>query len=114
MRIDAALCHSLDTRATRGRVAGAHCHRRDSVGLNGRSSAPPDGASGTVVEERVKTLQFEVLGPRDDDGRVLFYEVYSDDAAFKVNWEGPFVARVRAETKDMIIKLSGTRCSLQE
>ena len=47
----------------------------------------------------------EVLGPRDDDRRVLFDEVYSDDAAFKVHWEGPFVARVRAETKDMIIKL---------
>jgi hypothetical protein len=25
-----------------------------------------------------------VLRPRDDDSRVLFYEVYSDDAAFKV------------------------------
>jgi quinol monooxygenase YgiN len=60
------------------------------------------------------TLQIEVLRPRDDDSRVLFYEVYSDDAAFKVHWEGPFVARVQAETKDMIIKLSGTRCSLQE
>jgi autoinducer 2-degrading protein len=60
------------------------------------------------------TLQFEVLGPRDDDRRVLFDEVYSDDAAFKVHWEGPFVARLRAETKDMIIKLSGTRCSLQK
>jgi (4S)-4-hydroxy-5-phosphonooxypentane-2,3-dione isomerase len=60
------------------------------------------------------TLQFEVLTPYDDDSKVLFYEVYSDDAAFKVHWEGPFVARVRAETKGMIIKLSGTRCSLQE
>ena len=60
------------------------------------------------------TLQFEVPGPRDDDGRVLLYEVYSDDAASKVHWEEPFVARVRAETKDMIIKLSGTRCSLQK
>ena len=60
------------------------------------------------------TLQFEVLRPRDDDSKVLFYEVYSDDAAFKVHWEGPFVARVRGETKDMIINLSGTRCSLQE
>ena len=44
-----------------------------------------------------------MLGPRDD-GSVLFYEVYNDDAPFKVHWEGPFVARVRAETKDMIIK----------
>jgi (4S)-4-hydroxy-5-phosphonooxypentane-2,3-dione isomerase len=60
------------------------------------------------------TLQFELLRPHDDDSKVLFYEVYSDEAAFKVHWGGPFVARVRAETKDMIIKLSGTRCSLQE
>jgi autoinducer 2-degrading protein len=60
------------------------------------------------------TLQFEVLRQRDDDSKILFYEVYSDEAAFQVHWEGPFVARVRAETKDMIIKLSGTRCSLQE
>ena len=60
------------------------------------------------------TLQFEVLRPRDDDSKVLFYEVYRDDAAFKAHWDGPFVARVRAETKDMIIKLSGTWCSLQE
>jgi (4S)-4-hydroxy-5-phosphonooxypentane-2,3-dione isomerase len=34
------------------------------------------------------TLQFEVLTPCDDDSKVLFYEVYSDDAAFKVHWEG--------------------------
>jgi quinol monooxygenase YgiN len=33
------------------------------------------------------TLQFEVLGPRDDDGRVLFNEDYSNDAAFKVHWK---------------------------
>jgi quinol monooxygenase YgiN len=59
------------------------------------------------------TLQFEVLRPRDDDSKVLFYEVYSDDAAFKAHWEGPFVARVRAEAKDLIIKLSGTPCSIQ-
>jgi quinol monooxygenase YgiN len=59
------------------------------------------------------TLQFEVLRPRDDESKVLFYEVYSDDAAFRAHWEGPFVARVRAEAMDMIIKLSGTRCSIQ-
>jgi quinol monooxygenase YgiN len=39
------------------------------------------------------TLQFEVLRARDDDSKVLFYEVYSNDGAFKVHWEGPFVAR---------------------
>ena len=66
------------------------------------------------LKSEAGTLQFEVLRPRDDDSKVLFYEVYSDDAAFKVHWEGPFVARAWAETKDLIIKLSGTRCSLEE
>jgi quinol monooxygenase YgiN len=60
------------------------------------------------------TLQFEVLRPRDDDGKILFYEVYTDAAAFKVHWEGALVARVRAETEGMIVKLTGTSCNLQE
>jgi quinol monooxygenase YgiN len=60
------------------------------------------------------TLQFEVLRPCDDDSKVLFYEVYSDDAAFKAHSEGPVVARLRQEAKDIGIKLSGTLCSIQE
>jgi len=32
------------------------------------------------------TLQFEVLKPLDEGGKVLFYEVYSDEAAFKAHW----------------------------
>jgi quinol monooxygenase YgiN len=60
------------------------------------------------------TLQFEVLRPHDDDGKVLFYEVYTDATAFKDHWEGPLVARVRAETHGMIVKLTGTHCVLEE
>ncbi len=59
-------------------------------------------------------MQFEVLKPLDEEGKVLFYEVYSDEAAFKAHWDGPFVERVRAETKDMIVALSGTRCIIQQ
>ena len=56
-------------------------------------------------------LQFEVPRPRDDDSNVLFF--YNDDAALKALWEGPFVARMRAEAKDLIMKLSGTPRSIQ-
>jgi hypothetical protein len=43
-------------------------------------------------------LQFEVLSPREDGTKVLLYEVYRDDAAFHVHWDGcigtelPFLA----------------------
>jgi (4S)-4-hydroxy-5-phosphonooxypentane-2,3-dione isomerase len=60
------------------------------------------------------TLQLEVLRPRDDDSKVLFYEVYSGDAAFKAHSEGPSVDRLLAEAKDVGIKLSVTLCSIQE
>jgi quinol monooxygenase YgiN len=66
------------------------------------------------LREEPGTLQFEVLRPRDNDATVLFYEVYADDAAFKAHWEAPSIARVRTETKDMIVKLSGTWCDLQD
>ncbi len=60
------------------------------------------------------TLQFDVLRPRDEENKVLLYEVYADDAAFKAHWEGASVARVREEAKDLIVKLVGTWCTLQE
>ena len=65
------------------------------------------------LEEEPGTLQFEVLRPRDDDAKIMFYEVYRDDAAFEAHWNGPLVARIRAETKGMITELSGTPCRLQ-
>lgn len=55
-------------------------------------------------------LQFEVLAPREDDARVLLYEVYRDDAAFDVHFNGPSIARATG----MILNLYGTRCSLVE
>lgn len=59
------------------------------------------------------TLQFEGLRPSDEQNKLLFYEVYSDEAAFNTHGDGPFVARVRAETKDMIIELVGKRCAVE-
>lgn len=60
------------------------------------------------------TLQFEVMVPREDDTKLLLYELYRDDAAFDVHFNGPSIVRVREEAAGMIVKLQGTRCSLAE
>src|SRR5262249_10223569 len=58
------------------------------------------------------TLQFEILLPRDDDAKVLSYEVYRDDAAFEVHRNGPSLAQWREETRTMVEKFSVTRCAV--
>ena len=64
------------------------------------------------LKDEPGTLQFEVLAPREDDTKVLLYEVYQDDAAFNVHRNGPSIAQWREETAGMIVKISGTRCTL--
>ena len=64
------------------------------------------------LKEEPGTLQFDVLRPSNADNSVLLYEVYADDAAFQVHWNGPHVARMRAETAGMVANLTGIRCSL--
>src|SRR5215467_1080365 len=58
------------------------------------------------------TLQFEVLLPKDDDTKVLSYEVYRDDAAFEVHRNGPSLAQWKKETAGMVVKLHGARCAV--
>jgi quinol monooxygenase YgiN len=57
------------------------------------------------------TLQMEVLAPRDNDTKVLVYEVYRDDAAFEVHRIGPSLAQWREERAGTIVKFSVTRCT---
>jgi quinol monooxygenase YgiN len=66
------------------------------------------------LQDEPGTLQFEVLVPHGDDSKVLLYEVYRDDAAFNVHWNGTSVARLREEAAGMITKVYGTRCALAE
>jgi quinol monooxygenase YgiN len=47
------------------------------------------------MQDEPGTLQFEVLAPREDDTKVLLYEVYRDDAAFDVHFNGPSISRAR-------------------
>ena len=66
------------------------------------------------LKDEPGTLKFEVMAPREDDTKVLLYELYQDDAAFDVHFNGPSIARVREEAAGMILKLQGTRCALIE
>ena len=63
------------------------------------------------LKDEPGTLQMEVLAPRDDDTKLLLYEVYRDDAAFDVHRNGPSYARWRKETAGTIAKFSVTRCT---
>jgi quinol monooxygenase YgiN len=58
------------------------------------------------------TLAFEILRPRDDDTKVMLYEVYEDDAAFEAHWNGASIKQIRQKAGDIIVKVSGVRCSL--
>ena len=66
------------------------------------------------LKDEPGTLQFDVLVPRDDDKNVLLYEVYQDDAAFDVHFQGPSITLLREEAAGMIVGLQGTRCGLAE
>ena len=64
------------------------------------------------LKDEPGTLQFEVLLPKDDDAKVLSYEMYQDDAAFEVHRNGPSLAQWREETAGMVVKLDGKRCAV--
>ena len=57
------------------------------------------------------TLHFELMRPRDDDNKVMLYEVYRDEAAFDAHWNGASMKRIREEGAGIIVKVSGLRCT---
>ena len=63
------------------------------------------------LKDEPGTLEFKVLIPRDDDTKILIYEVYQDDAAFEVHRNGPSIARWRNEAAGMVVKVVATRCT---
>jgi quinol monooxygenase YgiN len=64
------------------------------------------------LKDEPGTLRFDILRPRNEENKVMLYEVYEDDDAFQAHWNGQSVARMRAETTEMVTKLAGIRCSL--
>jgi quinol monooxygenase YgiN len=68
-------------------------------------------ATGTLQEED-GCLQFDVLLPVEGSDRVLLYEAYRDDAAFKVHGQSARLARTRASYADMIEDRVITLCTV--
>ena len=58
------------------------------------------------------TLQFEVLLPKDDDTKVLSFEMYRDATAFEAHLHGPSLAQLREEIAGMVTKLHGVWCAV--
>jgi quinol monooxygenase YgiN len=63
------------------------------------------------LKDEPGTLQFEVVIPREDDSRILIYEVYENDAAFEVHRNAPSITQWRQETAGMVHKLIATMCT---
>ena len=55
------------------------------------------------LKDESGTLQFEVLLPKDDDTKVLSYEVYRDAAAFEAHLKGPSLARLNEEITGVVV-----------
>jgi quinol monooxygenase YgiN len=62
------------------------------------------------LKDEPGTLQFEVLLPKDDDTKVLSFEMYRDAAAFEAHLNGPSLAQLREEIVGTVMKLHGVRC----
>jgi autoinducer 2-degrading protein len=63
------------------------------------------------LKDEPGTLRFEVVLPREDDSRILIYEVYQDDGAFEVHRNAPSRAQWLRDTTGMDVKVIATRCS---
>jgi quinol monooxygenase YgiN len=74
-----------------------------------------DHAAGTLADEP-GCERFDVLQPGSkegpDLGRVMLYEVYADDAAFKAHTQNPRLARTRAAYEPLIEDRSIHICKL--
>ena len=49
------------------------------------------------LREEPGTLIFEIMAPRDDETRLMLYEVYESQAAFDAHWNGLSLALCREE-----------------
>ncbi|HEY5959770.1 MAG TPA: antibiotic biosynthesis monooxygenase [Polyangiaceae bacterium] len=66
------------------------------------------------LKEEPGTLRFDVLRPEKLTNQVLLYEEYLDDAAFQVHLNGASMARLLAESANMIVQLDSVPCAVAE
>ena len=63
------------------------------------------------LKDEPGTLVFEVLVPRDDATKLLFYELYDEPAAFVAHSNGQSMAQLKSEIGAKIASLSVTECT---
>jgi autoinducer 2-degrading protein len=56
------------------------------------------------------TLQFEVLVPFNEPGKLMLFELYADAAAFAAHSEGASIAQYRAQTRPKMTKVTSHKC----
>lgn len=66
----------------------------------------------TCRAEEPGCLRFDLLVPRDGGGRVLLYELYSDQAAVDAHLSTGHMARYLEDTEAMIAGRTRTVCEL--
>jgi (4S)-4-hydroxy-5-phosphonooxypentane-2,3-dione isomerase len=64
------------------------------------------------LKDEPGTLQFEVLLPKDDNTKVLSFEMYRDAAAFEAHLNSPSLAQLREEIAGTVMSLHGVRCAV--
>ena len=64
------------------------------------------------LKDEPGTLQFEVLVPFDEPGKLMLFELYADAAAFAAHSEGSSLAQYRVEARPMITRVTSKKCSL--
>ena len=63
------------------------------------------------LKDEPGTLQFEVMMPREDESKLLIYEIYQSDAAFDAHRRAPARAQWLQDTAGMGVKLVATMCT---
>ena len=58
--------------------------------------------------------RFDVATPRDGSDRVIFYEIYEDEAAFNAHLETPHLKAFRDGIADLVEDRNITRCHVIE
>ena len=56
------------------------------------------------------TLQFEVLAPADEPGKLMLFEVYTDADALTAHAQGASIGQYRLEARPKITKMTSHRC----
>lgn len=71
-----------------------------------------DANAGTSVREEPGCRRFDVMEPQGEPDRVLLYEIYDDEAAFRAHCESAHFAEFDAESAPLVTAKSVTRCDL--